>query len=223
MAAVEGEGRTVRAAGGAKRWPFVKTLSETGLWQGLSRGATQQNWSFERRSFAVTAAGAQLKRSAAHLGLDQGGSSGGGGHVRFQTRSEVKAKRISRKFRCGGVGGGEQGKLTLGFGLISGGDCCWTCEGGFAHEASGGDVEEAGVQVAWSAGKTSGAQTAKFKSYRQTGGLWRYGLKDNRRVGVEREGLWCSILCFHQKQGEGDSAEEMETEMDSPELEAVIL
>nr|CAI9693557.1 unnamed protein product [Rangifer tarandus platyrhynchus] len=145
------------------------------------------------------------------------------GMVRFQTRSEVKAKRISRKLRCGGVGGGEQGKLTLGFGLISGGDCCWTCEGGFAHEASGGDVEEAGVHVAWSAGKTSGAQTAKFKSYRQTGGLWRYGLKDNRRVGVEREGLWCSILCFHQKQGEGDSAEEMETEMDSPELEAVIL
>lgn len=80
MAAVEGEGQTVRAAGGAKRWRFVMTLSETGLWQGLSRGVTQQNLSFERLSFAVPAAGAQLKRSAAHLGLDQGGSSGGGGH-----------------------------------------------------------------------------------------------------------------------------------------------
>ena len=80
MAAVEGEGQTVRAAGGTWRWPFVRTLSETGLWQGLSRGVMQQNLSFERFSFAVPAAGAQLKCSAAHLGLDQGGISGGGGH-----------------------------------------------------------------------------------------------------------------------------------------------
>lgn len=77
--------------------------------------------------------------------------------------------------------------------------------------------------MAWSAGKTSGVQTAKFKSYGQTGGLWCHGLNDNKWVGVEREGCWCGILCLHQKQGERDSAEEMETEMDSPELEAVIL
>lgn len=84
-------------------------------------------------------------------------------------------------------------------------------------------MEEAGVQVAWSAGMTSGVQTAKFKSYGQTGGLWRRGLNDNKRVGVERDGHWCGILCLRQKQGGGDSAEEMETEMDSPALEAVIL
>ena len=38
------------------------------------------------------------------------------GMVSFQTDFEVKAKRMSQKFRCGAVGGREQGKLTLGFG-----------------------------------------------------------------------------------------------------------
>lgn len=61
-------------------------------------------------------------------------------------------------------------------------------------------MEEAGVQVAWSAGKMSGVQTAKFKSYGQTGGLRRHGLNGNKRVGVEREGHWRWILCLHRKQ-----------------------
>ena len=60
-AAVEGEGRTVRAAGGVWWWPFVRTLSETGLWQGLSRGVMQQNLSFERLSLCCPSSRGPIK------------------------------------------------------------------------------------------------------------------------------------------------------------------
>ena len=85
-------------------------------------------------------------------------------------------------------------------------------------------MEEAGVQVAWSAGKMTGVQTAKFKSYGQTGGLWRHGLNGNKRWVWKERGTGAGSFAFTgNSQGEEESAQEVEMEMDSPELEAVIL